>query len=116
MLPTIWYTTGSAKKTVDNGTIIGSGAYCRLGDMQLKIAPCGIGPTNTIMRAELFAIYVVLLHPNNISKKCTIVQTIRLPCKPFISKFTTQLATKSNTHEVLLKAIAASLLQRAHQG
>ena len=59
-------------KTEDNGTIIGSGAYCRLGDIKLEIAPCGTGPTNTIMRAELVAIYAVLLHPNNTSKKRTI--------------------------------------------
>ena len=61
----IWYTDGSAVKTKDDGTIIGSGAYCRSGEVKLRIAPCGDGPTNTSMRAELIAIYCCALPPQH---------------------------------------------------
>ena len=68
----ILYTDGSATRTEEDGTIIGSGAYRQLDNVQLRIALCGIGPTNTVMRAELDAIHAVLLHPSNSSKKCNI--------------------------------------------
>ena len=88
----------------------------RLGDIQLRIAPCGIGPTNTVMRAELVAIYAVLLHPSNTNKKCTIPTDSKAAMQAIYKQIQNPLGNKSNTHEVLFKAIAASLLQRAHQG
>ena len=68
------------------------------------------------MRAELVAIYAVLQHPNNTSKKCTIATDSKAAMQAIHKQIHNPIGNKSNTHEVLFKAIAASLLQRAHQG
>ena len=68
----MWYTDGSATKSKNGGTMIGSGAYCRGKDVSLRIAPCGDGPTNTIARAELVAIYAVLCHEQANAGHCII--------------------------------------------
>ena len=68
------------------------------------------------MRAELVGIYAVLLHTNNTSKNCTIATDSKAAMQAIDKQTHNPIGNKSNTHEVLLKAIAASLLQRAHQG
>ena len=40
--------------------ITGAGVHCPLREIDLRINACGIGPTNTINRAELSAIGVAL--------------------------------------------------------
>ena len=68
------------------------------------------------MRAELVAIYAVLLHPNNTSKDCTIATDSNAAMQAIHKQIHNPNGNISNTHEELLKAIATSLLQRVHQG
>ena len=53
-----WYTDGSAVRNKE----LGSGAFCKDGEVSLKLGPCGGEPTHTIMEAEMVAIFVVLYH------------------------------------------------------
>ena len=112
----IWYTDGSATKTKNGGPIIGSGAYRQLGDVQLRIAPCDVGPTNTIMRAELAAIYAVLLHPSNATRECTIATDSKAYMQAIHKQIHCPMGNQTNTHVVLLKAITVILLERAQHG
>ena len=113
---TIWYTDGSAKKIDKDGTIIGSGAFCNRGNIRLKIAPCGMGPTNTIMRAELIAIYAVLHHPSTVSTRCTIATDSKAAMHAIHKQIHNPRGNQYNTHKELLKAIALALLRRAQNG
>ena len=116
----IWYTDGSATKIKFDGTIIGSGAYCRGKDVSLRIAPCGDGPTNTITRAELVAIYAVLCHVQADAGDCIIatdskasMQAIHKHIRMWIHN---PMGNQLNTHKTLLDAIAAELRLRALRG
>ena len=50
----IWYTDGSAIK--DPARKIGAGVFCAEANVSRRIQCCGVGPTNTITRAELCAL------------------------------------------------------------
>ena len=106
-------TLTAAPRRLKSGSIIGSGAYRQLEGVQLRIAPCGIGPTNTIMRAELVAIYAGLLHSSNATKECTIATDSRAAMQAIHKQIHCPLGNQTNTHVVLLRAIATILLWRA---
>ena len=103
----IWYTDGSAVKTKDDGTIIGSGAYCRSGEVKLRIAPCGDGPTNTIMRAELVAIYAVLYHLRSSHSECIIATDSKASMQVIHKQIHNPSGNQLSTHRVLLEALTA---------
>ena len=63
------YTDGSCappeRSNAAQGTavhIVGAGVYCKATGLQLRVNPCGLGPTSTITRAELVAIWCSLQH------------------------------------------------------
>ena len=65
----IFYTDGSCtlpqRSDAAQGNaahIVGAGVYCKATGLQLRVNPCGLGPTNTITRAELVAIWCSLQH------------------------------------------------------
>ena len=104
------------KKTESDGTIIGSGAFCKQENLQLRIAPCGVGPTNTIMRAELIAVYAVLHHASTSSAKCTIATDSKAAMHAIYKQIHNPRGNQYNTHRELLRAIALALLHRAQTG
>ena len=109
----IWYTDCSAKKTEPDGTIVGSNAFCKQNNLMLKLAPCGVGPTDTIMRAELIAFYAVLHHASTFSAKCTIATDNKAAMHAIHKQIHNLGEDQYNTHRELLRAIASALLHRA---
>ena len=99
----VWYTDSSAFKSKDDGTINGSGACCKSGDVGLGFAPCGDGPTNTIMPAELIAIYAVLYHLSTSHPDC-IMTTDSKASMQVLHKQIHPSGTQLSIHRVFLQA------------
>ena len=112
----IWYTDGSATKSKNDGTIIGSGAYCRGKDVSLRLAPCGDGPTYTITRAELVAVYAVVCHVQADAEDCIIATDSKASMQAIHKHILNPMGNQLNTHKTLLDAIAAELRLRALRG
>ncbi len=59
------YTDGSAIDTQQGGKIIGAGLYDATNDIKKTVNPVGLGPTNTVPRAELAGILAAQLYTND---------------------------------------------------
>ena len=112
----IWYTDGGAVKTKDDGAFISSGAYCRSGEVNLRTAPCTDGPTNTIMRAELIAIYAAFYHLNTGHSDCINATDSKASMQVIYKQIHNPSGNQLSTHRVLLEALTAMLHARAAAG
>ena len=78
--------------------------------------PSGVGPTNTIMRAELIAIYAVLHHASTLTAECTIATDSKAAMHAIHKQIHNPRGNQYNTHRELLRPIASALLHRAQTG
>lgn len=110
-------TDGSDIRTKDDGTVIGSGAYCKDRQVSLRNAPCGDGLTNSIMRAGGH------LHcgippqhrwwTGSSPSNCIIATDSKASMKVILEHIH-KLSGTLSTHRVLLEALTAILLE-GHQ-
>ena len=115
--PSIVYTDGSATgKNSEDGAACktGSGVYRAQPLLELCVDPCGLGPTNTITRAELVAIYSSLRHAG--PADCVIATDSQASMFMVRNQLTAPGKNAYSTHNLLLEAIADELTNRARQG
>ena len=117
----IFYTDGSCKppkrSDATQGTaahIVGASVYCKAAGLQLRVNPCGLGPTNTITRAELVAIWCSLQHAPQ--QACVIATDSKASMHMIQNELAGLEKNRFPPHRVLLTAIAARLLERAQAG
>ena len=114
----IIYTDGSATgKNSEDGTAAcktGSGLYRAQPLLELCVDPCGLGPTNTITRAELLAIYSSLQHAG--PADCVIATDSQASMFMVRKQLTAPGKNAYSTHSLLLAAIADELTSRALAG
>ena len=116
--PSIIYTDGSATgKNSEDGAAAcktGSGVYRAQPLLELCVDPCGLGPANTITRAELVAIYSNLRHAG--PADCVIATDSQASMFMVRNQLTAPGKNAYSAHNLLLAAIAEELTSRAQQG
>ena len=114
----IIYSDGSATgKNSEDGTAAcktGSGAYRAQPLLELCVDPCGLGPTNTITRAELVATYSSLRHAG--PADCVIATDSQASMFMVRNQLTAPGKNAYSAHNLLLAAIADELTSRALAG
>ncbi len=110
----IWYTDGSARDG-ESGKVIGAGVYCQAAGIALPVGCCGVGPTNTITRAELCALYESLQRMGLDSDE-TIATDSQAIMQLIAKDLRVPDTSAESMHRVLVKATTHLLLERAANG
>ena len=110
----MWYTDGSAVGE-KGAQQIGAGVYCANAGVAKKVGCTGVGPTNTITRAELCALYQCLgyLDPDEDAIIATDSKAIMHMTNNGIYAPDLQM---ENKHRVLMLEVAKRFIRRAQDG
>ena len=111
----MWYTDGSALK-VDEAQRIGAGVYCAEADVARRIQCAGAGPTNTITRAELCAVYQCLIEEEFSLSDATIATDSKAIMHMIHNGTWDSSCNAENKHKTLISEIVRLMIDRARDG
>ena len=111
---TLWYTDGSALET-EQGHRIGAGVVCASAQTAKTVQCCGVGPTNTITRAELCALYQCLKEMN-MEQDGVIATDSKAIMHMINSDIWSTTANVENKHKTLLQHVTDIIMLRASNG
>ena len=110
----MWYTDGSALKA-DKSQRIGAGVFNANANIARRVQCCGSGPTNTITRAELCALYQCLKELADDENKI-IATDSKVIMFMVDNGIWSADANIENKHKALLQAIVNRIFERAIRG